>query len=552
VTRLRPVVAVPLALAGCVAVAAVGAGCDGSLPSGPRTVKLSSGPSSLVGTDQGGCSHGQAAGLTPADRWCAFARPVPDGAPAELWVVNVTRAAAGAPPPNQVGVSAAPFRCDGSSPHCRQLTNALWTGQPVFARSHPFIHGFEGDTLVFYADARSKQPDEPYAGPIRAWRPELAAPLELTGPAGFECLGHRDSDGVLCLENLHQTVDDLTFELLAGRLSLAGAGPLPFVVSVRPEDRRGISLWDVRFSPGGKHLLLSTWAPDAPVQQLQIVEGARVGQAPLRELLRDVVSFRLSPDGGRLFYLEGYDVTKGGDAMGTLTAVDFPSLANRVSLQPRVSRFELHGEPGGPVRGVSFFQDVKEGLGAFRMIPDVHHPDELVTIAANVEEASVSPDGRYTLYYDFDAQGDQLSMLAQNDGSGRCLLNAKPGHNAFGLVYPGVGQQVFWGEDSEMDVGRIEGYFADPGTCQGKTRFSPRVAYLQATRRGIVFAEEGGAPPLSMTLRHGHLEDDKLVSKEIARNADTTVMLVDRSYLVFSVNRGSEDDIGLYVHGPLP
>jgi hypothetical protein len=549
VTRQAPVVVFTL-VAGCFG-GGLGTGCDGSLPDGARTVKLARGPTTLVGSDETGCSHGTSGGFATADRWCAYAQPAAGGASTELWAVNISRAVATAPAGGR-DASLSPFRCDGSSPHCRLMTSTLWTGQPVFARSHPFIHGFEGDTLVFYADARSSQIDEPYVGPIQAWRPELAAPVRVTGPDGFECLGHRDSDGVLCLENLQRTVSDLTFELLAGRLPLAGAGPLPFVAPVRPEDRRGIPLWDVRFTPGATHLLLSTWAPDALVQRLEVVTGAHLGVEPPREILRDVVGFRLSPDGRRLFFLDGYDAAKGGNATGTLTAVDFPSLANRAALQQRVSRFDIQGEPGGPATSASFFQDVTDGLGAFRVIPDLGHPEEVLTIAPNIEEASVSPDGRYTLYYDFDEKGDLLSMLARNDGGGRCLLNAQPGHPAFGLVYPGVGAQVFWGEDSELDVGRNEGYFADPGGCQGKTKFSSRVAYLQATRAGIVYGEEEGGPPLAMTMRHGRLEDGKLAVTEVARNVDTTVMMVDRRYLVFSVNRGSEDVIGLYVHGPLP
>ena len=76
------------------------------------------------------------------------------------------------------------------------------------------------------------------------------------------------------------------------------------------------------------------------------------------------------------------------------------------------------------------------------MMPDVARPAEMVTIAQMIEEARVSPDRRFTFFYDFDDQGESISVLARNDGTGRCILNAKMGHAAFGVVFPGSAARV--------------------------------------------------------------------------------------------------------------
>jgi len=55
-----------------------------------------------------------------AHRWCVFTRPGPKPEAAELWVIDVTLAAAGQIP-----------RCDGAGADCVRLTTTLWTGQPL-------------------------------------------------------------------------------------------------------------------------------------------------------------------------------------------------------------------------------------------------------------------------------------------------------------------------------------------------------------------------------------------------------------------------------------
>ena len=536
----------PFAVRGFAALALLG-GCDGGLvPVEPaRTVRVTTGPAALVGSEGTGCSNGQTAGGTTPERWCAFYRPTADGMATELWTVNLDRARA----------RGTPLPCDGSSPDCRLLTATLWTGEPVFSPSHPYLHGFEGDTLVFYADSSTTGRDEAFLGPVRGWRPASAAPRVLSGNRGLVCVGQLRSDSVLCVENQATTGAGLEFDLLAGSMSHAPAGgPLPLIERIRPYDARGTLMWQVAFTPGGEHLAFSTRAPapDMAVERLRIVETANIGAAAPTEVVRDIAHWQFSPDGKRVFFLRGYQYLADRDATGTLAVADFPGFTNLQNLAQGVGRFQVHADPQGGL-SISLFQELADTLGNFRFMPDVSKPDQLVTVASQIEDARVSPDRRFTFFYDFDAQFDTVSVLARNDGSGRCTLNAKTGHVAFGVSFARAGNAVFWGEDSMADPAHNEGWYADPSACEPKTLFTSRVAYLQATNTGAVFGEEE-ATPLTMRLRHAAVRasDRTLDISDIASGASTTVALVDERFVVFTVNAEDPNAQGVYLHGPLP
>jgi hypothetical protein len=538
----------PLPLASLVWIMA--AACDGDFaPEQPaRTVRVVAGPAQLVGSDGTGCSYGeaQASGSATPARWCAFYRKAPDGAATELWTVDVSKALR----------AGAADSCDGASPSCRLLTASLWTGDPVFSPSHPYIHGFEGDTLIFYSDSASLKSDEAYLGPVRGWRPGMAAAQALTGGRGVVCVGHLRSDGVLCIQNQEGGGDGLQFDLAAGSLKVSAAGTLPAVERVRPYDARGALMWQVAFSPDGQHLAFSTQAPDAPVERLRIVETAQIGLTPPREIARDVARWQFSPDSKRLLFLRGYQYAAEQDATGTLAVADFPGMTNPADLALRVSRYQVHGaDRNSPTVAISLFQDVADTYGSFRIMPDIARPGEMVTIAQKIEDARVSPDRRFTFFYDFDDQGESISVLARNDGTGRCMLNAKVGHAAFGLVFPGSGP-VFWGEDSVDNPAFNEGWYTDPTSCDPKVQFTQKLAYLQATRSGALFGEEEDTTRLTMRLSHARAADPAgpaatLKIDPVASGTDTTVAVLDDRYVVFTVNQGDPALHGLYIHGPL-
>ena len=521
------------------------AGCDGSLEVEPpaRTVRVVLGSVELVGSGLGSCSHGLTPeGAASSARWCAFARPGPAAGTTELWAVNVSRALAA-----ERAVS-----CDGSSPHCVLLTSNLWDDQPLFQVGHPYIHGFTGDTLSFYADARNKDPEDGYAGPVRAWRPGMSAPRTVTDESGFSCSGHLRSDGVLCLARQTGFGISLEFDLLVGTLG-EGSGPLPLLRRVKPYGMRRTPIWQVGFSPGGEHLLLSSQAPGIAVERLELVGTREVGMAEPRELTRNMSRWEVSPDGQKIFFLAGFVPTAdGGSGMGTLTMADFPTMGNPVELAARVAAYELYprGDRRAPVRSVSLLTDIKDGLGTFRVIGDITRPAESVTVAQEVRDPLVSPDLRYSVFDGVTSNNDIVTYLAHNGGAGQCALT-DPGASAFGVTFAGATRQVFWLQDAPGNTGKFDAWMADPEGCGGRRLFSDRMALMRATRKGLVHGVEEQSPA-TMSVYYTALHQPAAQPQLLAGQVQPQVVLLDQRYLIFTIDAEPDKDGGLYIHGPMP
>ena len=517
-------------------------GCEGELQvePPPRTLRALQGPLQLIGSSTSTCSHGLVGNRASGDRWCGFARPAPGLGTqgTELWAINVSRALAGG----------REIPCDGSSPHCVLLTSTLWSEQPLFQIGHPYIHGFTGDTLVFYADALNKDPEDGYHGPVRAWRPGMASPRQLTDAKGFSCSGHLRSDGVLCLANETGFGPALEFDLLAGYVGPGAGGPLPLLRRVKPYGTRRAPTWQVAFSPGGESLLLSTEAPDAPQERLEIIATGDVGKAPPRELLRNLSRWEVSGDGKKIFYLDGYAADLEGDGMGTLTVADFPTMANPVQIEKRVGAYETYGPRGGAVRGLSLLSEMDGGGGTFRVIADISRPANIVTIDQGIRDPRVSPDLRYSVYDGAVGAEDAITYLAHNGGDGRCALT-DPGTTGFGVVFAGATRQVFWLQSAPGETGKFESWVADPQGCQGRRRFADNMAFMRATRTGLLHGVEEDSPA-TMAVYYTPLADPEPKPVLLARQVDPQVVVLDERYLVFTIS-GSSPDAGLWIHGPV-
>lgn len=526
------------------------AACDGTkeVELTTRTVRVvrnndGGSPIQLVGSGISTCSHGLNGDRPSGNRWCAFARAAAGGK-TELWVVNLSRAL----------IDERAAVCDGSSPHCLLLTSDLWDESPLFEIGHPFIHGFTGDTLIFYADSRSANPDAGYLGPVRGWRPGMTASRQITGPSGFSCIGHLRSDGVICLENESGSGSGVQFDLVAGRLSGGSASePLPKVRRISPYGGRRAPSWQVGFSPSGAELLLSTVAPDGPAERLEVIPSGQVGQMEPRELLRDLSRWEVSPDGRKIFYVAGLVGPPDGDGMGTLTVADFPSMTNPVQLAPRVAGYELYGPPGardtGPVRSVSLLQEASIDGGTLRMIPDLERPTEVVTVASNISDPRVSPDLRYSIV---ENARDGVTYLAHNGGAGQCAL-ADEGVNAFGVAFANSGRRVFWMQSAPAMEGisaAIEAWTADPEGCHGRRKIIDKLAFLRPTRRGLLYGQEEETPT-TMAVFFDRLTIPASPPTLLARTVDPQFSVVDDQLFVFTIS-GENRDAGLWVHGPVP
>ena len=518
------------------------AGCEGSLSqeSPPRLVRVADGPVTLVGGGFATCSNQEKPREPRPDRWCAFARPNPATGTTELWTLRLSAALEGKAP------------CDGQSPHCLRLTANLWTGQPVFAPSHPFVHGFDGDTLVFYTDSVTGNTDQPFQGPVSAWRVGGAQRV-LTGAEGVYCIGQPRSDSIICIDAQTGSGADMEFDLRVGSLGAAAPGILPLIERIRPYDSNGDLMWRVALSPDGKYLAYSTRAEEIKVERLKALEVTSAGVTAPTEIIRDISDWQFLPGSEKVVFLRGYNYSENGDASGILTIADFPSGANPTELFPRVGRYWLVGDPVTP-QGLGFFQDLRDFHGNFHIIPDTRRPQEVMAVAPRVEDILVSPDLAYSVFHAED--GDTLStVLLDNASSTRCALGAKPEQLAFSVSFVDTPRRVLWMEDSDIEPVADEGWVADPQDCSDKRRFSANLLHYETTRAGVVYGEKEGLSFDVMTLRYQQFQDGQLGPEggvEIARGVDPIFSLIDRKYILFQVIAGPPEALGLYLYGPLP
>jgi hypothetical protein len=421
----------------------------------------------LTGEGESACSS---PAVATADRWCVFYRKGVDPL-AELWVINVTKAAAGIVP-----------LCDGTSPDCIRLSTTLWTGFSFTGPAHPFSHQFEGDTLYFYADNTTGSQDR-YAGPVSAWRPGWAQPRALTSGKGILCLGHHAKPLAYCIDALDgdPTHPD-TFELRAG--SVDGTGPVPSLGRIRPYRTTGAVAWQAGFSPDGEQFAVSSLEPDPEVVVLRAIATKDIGTKPFTPLLYDASYWAISNDSKRIYYFRA----ESGD-LNSLHAADFPTGAGEVRLSAGVHDFLLLGD-GAEDQGVGFLAELDNNIQAFRVARNSRVADSAVTIFSYggiLEGVVMSDDLRYTAWLD----GRFIARVVRSADLSACRLNLFSPTSAYSPIFLRSAGLTFWAEDVTNDGIARDGFYGRPDDCGGRQRFAARVAtYSTLGDRGLVYADE--------------------------------------------------------------
>jgi hypothetical protein len=515
-------------------------GCDGALQQQmttpaprPATVQLLvPGTLGLVGRTTSGCSTGVAKPGVGADVWCAFYR-----AGTELWVLNVSRA--------MTGVVA----CDGTSPDCLLLTTNLWTGDPLFNAAHPGIHGFEGDTLIIYADGSVTGADQAYRGAIKGWRPGWTAARTLTSPQGYLCRGNAYAAAAHCLDNVVEKNKNYELDLLAGSLAGAAAGPLANAGRILTLGSKGQIMWGAAFSPDGAWFLYSSPAAGEDVEVLRQAPTTDGGLGASTEIRRGAGRWQVAPDGKKLYFLDAYNYVDNAPS-GTLTMVDFPAQTNATVLQEKVGNYAPLGGYGEPDRGLAFLQNVAKGDGTFRIQRDRALPAQATTVDDGVNEFLVSPDFRFTYVSKPNAPGGPLSLVVGNEGQGSCVLGEQ--RLIYSQGFSPDAAAIYWAQDSEASFDIIEGWSAPSDRCTERRRFSADVAYISAVKGALLFADSDPGR-LTMTLKLAPLQDGAAVEDAIVtikENIDTSLARGGSRFVVFTVSTGETP--GLYAYGPLP
>jgi hypothetical protein len=402
------------------------------------------------------------------DRWCVFHRP-----PAELWIIDASKAAAGAVP-----------RCDGSSPDCRRLTSTLWTGSSVGGPSHPYSHQFNGETLIFYADS-SAGPRDLYQGPVYAWRPGWTEPRVLTSPRGVMCFGHPHRPLVHCVDAAEGDPSKPdSFELRAGSIAQPPATPLPSLGRLRPFRTGGEVAWEAAFSPDGTTFAVSSPDPDPAVEILRVVATADIGRQPPRELIRDATNWTIGNDGRRIYFFRPT-----APDLNRLYAADFATGAGEILLSDNVRDYLVPGESDQD-QGVTFLSASGGDHGAFRFIRDSTMPEAAITVFSYrdvLEDLNMSADLRYTVWLD---AGFNARVVRHSDLSS-CRLNIYAGGAAFQPMLTDSAGLVFWSEDVPRSDNVRELFYGRPDDCQGKQRLATGVGfYFPIGDRALLYTDE--------------------------------------------------------------
>jgi hypothetical protein len=521
-------------------------------PADPKLTKvLLRGKGRLVGGERAACSH--APGST-ADRWCAIAIPSAAGAADQLWVMNVSKAMTGTVP-----------ACDGSTPDCLKLTDRLWTGFAIYGDTHPTAHRFEGDTLIYHAEPAAG-PLDPYRGGLWAWRPGWAQPQRLTSADGMLCAASHEHGAVYCLQNAVVERDPNNpfdpprvreFDVVAG-VPDGRAVALPVVTHVKQTTNDLV--WRGRFTKDGKDFLYSA-APDGSAETVYAIKTSEIGMAAPKPIATDVAEWEISYDEQKLYFLRGYDRSKGGSATGTLMMAEFPSLANPIEMQKGILWFELLGQ------GEEVFSNVDRGLlvaypgpkgrPSFGVLRDRTAPGDLLLLGSDADVAQVSLNARHTLYFQASRGAEFPSaLLRHNDGSGGCRLTSDYRAETYGAGFADTSHRVFWIEFGRNMSQSEEGWYAQPETCGEKTKFGDFVRWYVPMRDDFVIFEGGDLADSTTWLEYTSLG---LPTAGVPRNPrivcehpDGITGIVESAgslWLLFG--SGAADGGALYLHGPL-
>ena len=395
------------------------------------TRRILTGPISLVGAGVSSCSHG-----SHPERWCAFSRPSSDaGVTSELWVLNISKAIAGAP-----------ISCAQEGLDCFRLTSNLFTGSQLWGVSHPFDHYFSGDTLIFYADAPPDTPD-PYIGPVFAWRPGWTLARQLTTARGGRCFAEHRTAVAYCIDSVvtQKNQDEFApntreLDILAGAIEDGSGGPLPKVEHLAA-DGPGALLWRARFGANGEYFAFSQAPQAVGGETLKVVKTVDVARVAPSAILTNAAEWEIAHDASKVYFLQDYDRKLGQFAQGTLMLADFPSGQSPVVLRQDVPAFELlgaHDEIFSDIdKGIAFYTLGPGESWTFSLMQDRAKPSEVRRIGQQPDGAQVANDVSHVVY--LEAQ-NAVAYAERTDGTGGCILTNDRRAETYGTHFSDSGR----------------------------------------------------------------------------------------------------------------
>jgi hypothetical protein len=507
-----------------------------ALPAGvapPR--RILDGRWKLTGGGSNSCSH-QEPPSADGDRWCAFSVAVAGGA-SELWVVDVTKVAAGQSP-----------RCDGSEASCLRLSDRLWTAFSIYGPAHPYSHAFEGDTLIFY-EGLAPRGDSVHRGIVQAWRPGWPRARAISSDKGLLCYGHLHAPVAFCIEDVVGTAEHPdSFEVHAGSIADPAGAPLPLVQRLRPFlSTGGDAAWGWGFSRAGDLLAVSSPDPDPAVQSIRVVATAEVGQKAPVEIVRDAADWTISNDGRHLYFTRN---SAGGKA---LHVAEFPGGASPSLLASDVDDYLLLGTEAGD-QGLGVVSRVSGGRLTFSLLDRPGAGAHAIFTGSDMLEGlAVSTDLHYTGWVSAMFQ----ARVVRNADLDSCMLNSDPWRASYSPRFLDGSALVVWEEDGEEDNTRRDAFYGRPD-CQGRTRFAQGLEFLHVIGgRAVIYGDEVDAR-YAVTLKYAPIgagatwPAQPVRVHEQVRTDKGVILLGTRPLMMVFEAGGDADSEGTYVFGPAP
>ncbi len=536
---------------------------DGRIPRDPPVIsellkKLPlTGRVTLLGTPGfSGCTNQDP---SPGDRWCALARTAELGR-AELWVINVTKIADGTP-----------VVCTGADPNCLRLTQNLWTAAPSVGPRHPTAHAFDGDTLIFHADATSAS-TELYRGPIYAWRPTWPQARRISSPNGVLCSGHFRGEVAVCLDNIElDETKPLEFDLLAGPLPAAPNQQLPRMDRIHALRTNDVSKWRSSFSRDASQFCYSTGRTGTDPENLwcfktsdMAANAVATGVRTTQRLVADASRWLFSRDAQKLYFLRAFNYSTEGNSRGSLFMVDYPSGGNPVQFSDNTGAFFLLSDGTETDKGVAMYANIQQNRGDLRFVRDRAAPTSSVLIASRIASASVSSDLRYTFFSrDVNEQTDLAdAFVARNNEATAevpaplCALQTDRSTALFGSPFLKSAGLVLWMDEVDPNTLIGKGMVANPADCSGKRQFATDLDYwFVANDDGVVFSDETDIDIVS--LRYARVTGGNVwpatgpVKVQGQMRRVYSLLLPKYDVAVIEIDQGNDTDGVYYVKLPL-
>jgi hypothetical protein len=504
---------------------------------------LVSGAISLIGSGKDTCTNQ----VPPSgDRWCGFARSSAILGASELWVVNVTQAAAGVT-----------IKCDAGAadPNCLRLSGGLYSDDINGGGFR--VNGFDGDTLT-YEEVPSRS-GSGFLGNIFAWRPGWTAPRQLTTANGLACNGHASSKAVICIDNpvvdAAMTVE--TVELHAGFLDDQAGGELPLVDTIilqTKDDAAGVRKWGARLSPDGTSVGWSTRTTSAGTEDLQ---WQKIGDDKSRLMVApDVDQWTVSADSKKWFWLKTFNFDVNGAPSGTLQSAPYPGGAAPVTIATGVGDYNEAGSTG-----ILYRTKVTTDLGTLLLTPDRDMPATVKMVDTGVAFVfEVTKDGTNATYT------KNIQSLATNiflfdvyvagaAGVTPCALTKTP--IAFlPPTFLAGGTMAAWGRFNNQ-TGEVEGVATTVAGCSTTKFASDAFGWTAIADEGLVFLDTLNPDPAinEATLRYAKIQNGALPAAGTVVQAraglEFSTLLPALPAVVYTITSNTSAD-GLYVNAMLP